>query len=71
MDNFLELIRDALQRDGALEMDTRLESISEWDSLSMMAVLALGARNFGKRLKLSDIKKAKTVEDLRVLLTAP
>jgi acyl carrier protein len=71
MDNFLELIRDTLQRDDALEMNTRLEEITEWDSLSMMAVLALGARNFGKRLNLSEIKKAQTVEDLYVLLTTP
>ncbi|GHU06172.1 hypothetical protein FACS1894158_11810 [Betaproteobacteria bacterium] len=71
MDDFLELIRDTLQRDEALEMDTSLEDLPEWDSLSAMALLALGARNFGKRLKLSDIKKAKTVKDLHVLLTTP
>jgi hypothetical protein len=67
---FLTLLRDTLQCERTLSTDLRLADVPEWDSLAAMAVLALGSRYFGKHLKLAQVKKAVTVSDLHVLLTA-
>ena len=55
---------------NTLTPDLRLADLEEWDSLAAMAVLALGARHFGRQLKLAQVKKAVTAGDLYALLTA-
>jgi acyl carrier protein len=68
---FSALLQDTLQCEKTLTMDMILaDDVPEWDSLAMMAVLALADRRFGKRLKLVEIKKAKSVRDLYVLCNA-
>jgi acyl carrier protein len=67
---FLTLLRDTLQCERTLTPDLRLADLEEWDSLAAMAVLALGARHFGRQMKLAQVKKAVTAGDLYALLTA-
>jgi acyl carrier protein len=67
---FLTLLRDTLQCEKILTMDTLLADVPEWDSLAAMATLALAKQCFGKILKLVQIKKAVTVGDVYALLTA-
>jgi acyl carrier protein len=67
---FLTLLRDTLQCERTLAPDLRLADLEEWDSLAAMAFLALSLRHFGRRLKLTQLKKALTVGDLYALVTA-
>jgi hypothetical protein len=66
---FLTLLQDTLQCEETPVSDLPLSDMPEWDSLAVMAFLALGVRHFGRELKLAQIKKAVTVHDLYELLT--
>lgn len=66
---FLSLFQEVLNCETPVEMSMRLEDIPEWDSLSAMAFIALAKRRFNKRLRLSDLKNKKTVEELYDLLS--
>ncbi|MDR3175137.1 MAG: acyl carrier protein [Desulfovibrio sp.] len=66
--SFLTLLQDTLQCEEALRPELPLADVPEWDSLAAMAVLALGSRRFGRKLKLTQLRKAVTVGDLYALL---
>ena len=54
--------------EGILSMDTRLDSLEEWDSLAVISLLALLDRSEGKSVDMRKIKQAVTVGDLVDLL---
>lgn len=65
---FLATMLDILQRDDPLAMDLPLAEVAEWDSLAAMAIIAFAAKEFGKNLKLNDLKELVTVADVHRLL---
>lgn len=68
-DDFLARFQECIDREEPLALDMRLEDIAEWDSLSAMAFIGLANSAYGKRLKLTDLAKAKTVGDLHALVS--
>lgn len=63
-EEFLAVLQDILQRDGAVNQDDRLADYAEWDSLSKMSVLAYYNRNFGVTINLNDLKTIQSVTEL-------
>ena len=63
-EQFLEEMVDVLQTEEELTMDTVLEDLDEWDSLSVMATMAFLDKEFGVKTSLSDYKEMKTIEDI-------
>ncbi len=63
-DEFLVEMQDVLQTDDTLTMETVLDDLAEWDSLSIMATMAFLNKNFGVTLKLADFKAMSTVGDI-------
>ena len=63
-DEFLVEMQDVLQTEEALTTDTVLTDLAEWDSLAVMATMAFLDRNFGVKLKISDVKELNTVGDI-------
>ena len=63
-DEFLVEMQDVLQTEEALTADTVLTDLAEWDSLAVMATMAFLDRNFGVKLKISDVKELKTIGDI-------
>ena len=63
-EQFLEEMVEVLQTEEELTMDTLLEDLDEWDSLSVMATMAFLDKEFGVKTSLSDYKEMKTVEDI-------
>ena len=63
-DEFLVEMQDVLQTDETLTVDTVLTDLAEWDSLAVMATMAFLDRNFGVKLKISDVKELKTIGDI-------
>lgn len=63
-EEFLAVLQDILQRDGAVNQDDRLEDYVEWDSLSKMSILAYYNRNFGVNINLNDLKIIQSVTEL-------
>lgn len=63
-EEFLVQMQDVLQTDAELTMETVLDELDEWDSLSMMATMAFLDKNFDVKLKFVDIKALATVGDI-------
>lgn len=63
-EQFLEKFTDILQTEEDLTLDTELESLEEWDSLSAMATIAFFNKEFGIKITHQDISEFKTVEDV-------
>ncbi len=61
---FLTEMQDVLQTEDELSMDTVLEDLDEWDSLSIMATMAFLERNFGIRTSIKDYRELKTIGDI-------
>lgn len=58
-------LEDLLDCDeGTLTMDTLLEDIEEWDSMTKLSLMAYAMKKFGHVLNIDDIVSFKTVEDI-------
>lgn len=66
--DFMEIFLDLLQRDDPLTAETTLTDLAEWDSMSIMAVMAYADKKHGKTLMLDDFKSLTTVDDLYELI---
>ncbi len=64
MDKFMENIIEILDIDQEITPETRLDSIEEWDSLSIVSLLAMVNVEYGKVMRMSDFKGAETFKDL-------
>lgn len=64
MDKFLENIMDILDTEHKIEAETRLDTIEEWDSLSIISLLAMVNVEYGKTMRVADFKGAVTFQDL-------
>ena len=63
-EEFLVQMQDVLQTETELTMETVLDELDEWDSLSMMATMAFLDKNFGVKMKIADIKTFATIGDI-------
>lgn len=63
-EEFLVQMQDVLQTETELTMETVLDELDEWDSLSMMATMAFLDKNFGVKMKIADIKVLATIGDI-------
>lgn len=63
-EEFLVQMQDVLQTETELTMETVLDELDEWDSLSMMATMAFLDKNFGVKLKIAEIKTLETLGDI-------
>ena len=61
---FIEMLEDLMDTADDLDMDTRLEDVEEWDSLSHIAFMAFCSTRGHSDIKPADIKAARTVGDL-------
>ena len=57
-------LKEALQREDELAEETLLSGMEEWDSLSVLSIVALYDRLFSVNLKYNDISNLKSVGDL-------
>jgi acyl carrier protein len=60
----LNKIKNAIQREKELKEEMSLMDIEEWDSLAVLAVIALYDELFSVNLKYSSLNKIITVKDL-------
>lgn len=63
-EEFLVQMQDVLQTETELTMETVLDELDEWDSLSMMATMAFLDKNFSVKMKIADIKALATIGDI-------
>lgn len=61
---FLNKITDILQSDSDITLQTKLEDLEEWDSLSKMGVLAFLNNDCGQNLTFNNLANYNTIGDL-------
>ena len=65
---FIEKMVDLMDTEDDIQMDTVLEDIEEWDSLSYVSFLAWCAKEAKNRVEPDEVRKAKTISDLYQLM---
>lgn len=65
---FMEKMKEILESEDAFSMDTPLEDIIEWDSLSFVGFLAMANLHAGKKIEPALVREAQYVKDLFRLL---
>lgn len=66
---FLDIMDEILDTEESVAMDTVLDDLEEWDSLSYVMFQAQMLERIGKKMEPKDVKAAKTVEDLYRLIS--
>lgn len=69
MNEFLKKIADILEEE-AVEETADLKSFAQWDSLSVLSVIAMLDANYGVNLRAADLEPVKTPGDLWNLVQA-
>jgi len=70
MDNneFIEIFKELIQRDGDFHIDDRLSDIEEWDSMGMMVIIAYFDAKLNTTITFEQLTKAQTVYDVLQLV---
>lgn len=62
--DFLEKMMDILDCEKEINMESELNDIEEWDSLSFVSFLAMATSAYGGEVVAADVKSANTIGDL-------
>lgn len=65
---FMDAFRELIQTDMALDIDTQLEDLEEWDSMAIMALIAWLDVEHGVKSSFAELEKLKTVGDVASLV---
>lgn len=71
IDNFIDELKDALEiedENKEITLETDLRYLEEYDSLSVLAIIAMIDKNFGKQIPSSDFVKVTTIRSLMDLI---
>ena len=69
--DFINEFKDALEiedEDQEITLETNLKDLEEYDSLSVLSIIAMIDKNFGKQIPSSDFVKVTTVGTLMELI---
>ena len=69
MEEFYKRVAEILEVEEVKGSDV-LESFPEWDSLSMLSVIAMVGSNYGVNLTARDVRSVATAEGLHDLVAA-
>ena len=64
MEKFIDLLREALEREDEIQMSDNFRSYDEWDSLAYLSVIALLDDEYGVQIEEAEFKQLKTVQDI-------
>ncbi|MCR5467577.1 MAG: hypothetical protein K6F37_01340 [Lachnospiraceae bacterium] len=67
--DFIKKMIDLMDTEDVITMESSLDAIDEWDSLSIVAFLSLCANMAKTKVQTQEVRNAITVRDLYNLLT--
>jgi len=70
-EEFIEELKEALEIEDEnyeITLETDLRYVDEYDSLSVLAIIAMIDKNFGKQIPSSDFSKVTTLNSLIELI---
>ena len=65
---FLEKMTDILDAEDEITMEAELESLEEWDSLSVVSYVAMANAACGRKIEVKKVRDAVTLQDLYDML---
>ena len=65
---FLDVMNEILDMEEPVVLETALDDVEEWDSLSYVMFQAQMLERIGKKMEPKAVKAAKTVQDLYQLI---
>ena len=69
IDEFIEELKETLELENVkLNGDTNLKDLEEYDSLSVLSIIAMIDEKFGKKLSGQDFQSITTVKSLMELI---
>lgn len=68
MEQFINLMHEVLDTERSINLDTRLNEIEEWNSLSYVVFLAMVDAQYGKTADPKAVKAASTVGELYAII---
>jgi len=66
-EDFINELKDALEiedEDQKITLEINLKELEEYDSLSVLSIIAMIDKNFGKQISSSDFIKITTIKSL-------
>lgn len=71
VEEFIPILAGMMEADAAdIQPDTEYQELEEWSSVTAMTLIAFAKTQFGKTITGQAIRRAKTVEELLILITA-
>jgi len=70
-EDFINELKDALEiedEDQEITLETNLKELEEYDSLSVLSIIAMIDKNFSKQIPSSDFIKITTIKSLLDLI---
>ena len=70
-EGFIKELKDALEievEDQQITLETNLKDLEEYDSLSVLSIIAMIDKNFGKQIPSTDFSKITTISSLMDLI---
>jgi len=70
-EDFINELKDALEiedEDQVITLETNLKELEEYDSLSVLSIIAMIDKNFGKQIPSIDFVKITTIKGLMELI---
>lgn len=63
-EKFIELFKEAIEREDEVKMEDQFRKYETWDSLAYLSVIAMMDDEYGVQIEEADFKKLRTVQDL-------
>ena len=70
-EEFLEMMIEILDTEETIDMNTKLDTLEEWDSLSSLMFQSQMFKLTKKQIVPKTVKEAETIADLYKLITEP
>lgn len=64
MSEFLDLFKEAIERENEVKMEDNFRQYEEWDSMAYLSVIALMDDKYGKQMEEAEFKLLQTVGDI-------
>ena len=71
VENFINELKEALEiedEDQKITLEANLKELEEYDSLSVLSIIAMIDKNFGKQIPSADFIKITTIKSLMHLI---
>lgn len=64
MEKFKQLLAEALEREGEIDMKDEFRTYEEWNSIAYLSIIAFMDEEYDTQLEEAEFKKLKTVQDM-------